>query len=122
MSYKTTKKDFEVFKAECRKWVGYFGLLDWEICFTHETEMECRAACYPDYQGRIAIITLNTNWTMAPEDNEFELIAFHEACELLIAPLSLVALERHVTKDEITSATHGIIRTLENTVFGGKDA
>lgn len=33
---KTTKKQFELFKKECRKWIDRFELNGWEINFTHQ--------------------------------------------------------------------------------------
>ena len=116
--YKTTKADFTDFKDECDRWIAYFGLLDWEVCYTHDGDSDdARATCYPDYEGRIAILTLGTKWTMKPENNEVKMIAFHEVCELLLSPLSLAADSRYTTKDTIIAAIHSIIRRLENTMF-----
>ena len=116
--YKTTKADFSEFKAECDRWISHFGLLDWEVCYTHDGDSDdTRATCYPDYEARIVILTLGTEWTMKPEKHEVKMIAFHEVCELLLSPLSLAADNRYTTKGTIIAAIHSIIRRLENTVF-----
>ena len=118
MPYKTTKKDFEVFKAECRKWVKYFGLIDWDIYYYHdESDDDCRGSCTAENCGKLASVRLGVVWDYKPKRSELKRVAFHEVCEVLTAPLSIMAYSRYVTPGEIESATHYIIRVLENTIF-----
>jgi len=124
MGYKTTKKDFEAFKLECWKWVSYFGLLDWEFNFYHEFrngDETVRGSCYASYTGRIATLYFSPKWDYKPEDSEIKKVAFHEVCEVLTAPLCVMAESRYVTPDEIEAANHYLIRTLENTIFEGRE-
>ena len=117
MPYKTTKKDFEVFKAECRKWVKYFGLLDWDVSYSNYREDGCRGSCSADFGGRLCTINLAKKWDYKPKKSELKRIAFHEVCELITAPLCIWAENRFSTQTAIDSANHYIIRILENTVF-----
>jgi hypothetical protein len=117
MAYKTTKKDFEVFKSECRKWVKYFGLLDWEITYSNVEDAGSRGSCTVGYTGRLATINLATEWDYKPDESEMNLTAFHEVCELLTAPLCVIAESRYVTVSQVEIANHYIIRVLENTLF-----
>jgi len=121
----TTKADFKLFQTECEKWINIFGLYDWEICFRHEefTEQN-RAECYLDLDGRISTIRLNKDWTIDNDGNVDEVTdlklrktAFHEVCEILIAPLSINSRMRFIREGEIESSEHYIIRTLENILF-----
>ena len=118
---RTTKEHFKTFCWECEKWIDIFGLRDWEIIFTHEKEVpDARASCYRDLTGRIATINLGTDWSNSPNafnDEGMRKVAFHEACELLIAPLYINACARHVTEEEIKEASHTIIRILENVLW-----
>ena len=121
--YKTTKKDFEIFKAECRKWVGYFGLLDWEFSFCHRfsgNDDTVRGSCYASHAGRVATLYFAPKWDYKPDESEIRRVAFHEVCEVLTAPLCVMAESRYVMPDEVEAANHYIIRVLENTIFEGK--
>ena len=124
MSYKTTKKDFEVFKAECEKWIEYFGMNDWDFCFVHkapENLPNCRAACRADYCGKLVSLFLSHKWDDKPEPNELEKCAFHEVCEVLLSQMQALATSRWVTEDEVEVARHTVIAILGNTLFEGKN-
>jgi len=116
---KTTKADFKLFQTECEKWIDIFGLRDWEVNYMHEEfSEENRAECYLDLDGRISTIRLNKEWE-PDEASDFKLrkSAFHEVCELLLAPLSINSRMRFIREGEIESSEHYIIRTLENVLF-----
>ena len=44
MGNKTTRKDFALFKRECRKWIERLSLGDWEVTFHHDERAD-RLAC-----------------------------------------------------------------------------
>ena len=122
--YKTTKKDFEEFEAECRKWIDFFGMKDWDFFFYHEDPVwtkDCRAACSTDYCGKLASLFLSPEWSARPIKNEVKKVAFHEVCETLTSQLVALAESRFVCQDEINVANHYIIRVLENTIFEGRE-
>ena len=121
--YETTRKDFEVFKAECQKWIDYWGLSSYNFYFFHEVPdglPRCRAACRSDYCARHVSLFLNTVWDEPPVKNEIQLVAFHEVDEALLSRYHFLAQERFVSEDELEAARHEIIAIHSNTVFKGK--
>jgi hypothetical protein len=127
--YKTTKKDFEEFKKECEYWIEYFGLKEWELHWEHaKCSVESRRAevSYNVY-GRIATFTMNTE-IQAKEGKKLAPLAgkdfygtsaFHEVCELLIAPLYNMATYTF-NAEEVQKESHTIIQRLINTIFKEK--
>lgn len=116
---KTTKKDFELFKSTCKKWVERFGLKGWEICYQHVKLRDDRTAeCSYDMIGRTASLALSTEI----DDDTYGhrsvcRDAFHEVGELLLVRIRVLARRRYATEDDIDEEVHGIIRTLENVLF-----
>ncbi len=115
---KTSKKDYELFKKECRKWRDILGLMNWEICWVHDKIDETsRAEIVADPTSRIAVITLNTEWsTDIVTDNLIKRTAFHEIMELLLAQLGLFG-NYYISEGLVEEEIHKIIRTLENVLF-----
>ena len=113
MAYKTTAKDFALFKRECRAWIEKFGLADWDILWAHEKDDPgILANCRTDY-NRQATISLNAVWQETqPTDVEIKLTAKHEAMELLLAPLLILANARFIDRDSVPRETHAIINRL----------
>ena len=118
---KTTKKDFAIFKKAVLFWQEYFGLKDWEFVIVHEDNEsipEVRAWCGYDVKGKIATIGLATEWDKDDRsENQLKKSAFHEVCEVLMCPLWAIGMPHDSEKWHFEAAVHGIIRTLENTVF-----
>ncbi len=59
--YKTTVKDFNLFKNECTKWINKFNLNSWEIVFfhaTHEPKPEWETWWNTEYHNRVANLGL----------------------------------------------------------------
>jgi len=118
-NYKTTAEDFKIFQEEVDKWQKILGLLDWQI-HTEQQKLNHRASCYTNHSGRIATLTLAVTWDnygTPPGEQEIRRVAFHEICELLLAPLILCAESRYVVAGDIDSCAHKIIRTLEHVLF-----
>jgi len=118
---KTTKADFEVFKAECEKWIQRFGLVDWSAFFHHKTP-EARkpglAHVWYNVMSRRCDFYLPKQWSDEPVTTlQVERCAFHEVCHILVATLVSCAEARYVSQAEIDEAEHAIIRRLENTLF-----
>jgi len=122
---KTTKKDFEVFKKECKKWIDIFELNNWEIMFIHSKRADNRAWINPSTDPRLVKIALGAEWINLEPDtisvNDIKRVAFHEICELLLEPLGYLAECRFITETEIEPARHDIIGKLENTIFKDSD-
>ena len=117
MSYKTTKKDFEVFQKECEKWIEYFGLKGWFIFFQHHELNENNMAELSFHTGtRNAGIHFNASREKKPSLSEIRETAFHEACELLLAPMSDLIFEKYL-QEETQGVCHQVIAALRNTIF-----
>lgn len=117
---KTTKEHFKLFQSECEKWVDFFGLYGWSIHYEHNYTNDNYGECYFSVIGRVAKITLNTEF---PDEgkaviNSVKETAFHEICELLLARLNVLALGKFASNaDIVNEAIHDVIRTLENKIF-----
>ena len=59
---KTTKKHFNIFKKECRKWVDKFELNNWEINFKHTLVSDGYASATMYLKDKLVKFTLNTDW------------------------------------------------------------
>lgn len=116
--YKTTKKDFEEFKKECEYWIEYFYLRDWEVIYQH-VKIDSRAEIRYSMASRITNLKLAIEWSDAPYKNEIKKVAFHEVCELLLAPLTDI-VQNSAAMDINDRMVHMVIRRLENTIFKEK--
>ena len=118
---KVSRQDFEYFKERVRYWLRYFQLGDWDVDITNiEDTSGAHGGCWSEYRQRQAIININTefeptgakSWT-----EEVDHVAFHEACELLLAELRYAGTNRHCTEEMLESAIHGVISRLTNTIL-----
>ena len=115
--YKTTKADYNKFKAEVKYWVDFFGLYEFEVYCDHMYENGDRATCSTNKDARIAVITLGTEWCDGFDESEIRRVAFHEVAELLISQLWALCLDRFADKGAMETERHAIIKRLENTVW-----
>jgi hypothetical protein len=116
----TTPEEFELFKSECLRWIGFFGLTDWKVDFVHEKlnsdgYAECR---FNGVASKFVIMALGISCSKYHRKFlRIEQTAFHEVCELLLYPLEYLGTARYVQPEEFEPARHGIIRSLENSVY-----
>lgn len=127
MNTKITKKQFDLFKKECVKWIDIFGLKNWELrFFLDEKEKESYAWVAYNHDNRVADIHLTRDWdrlNMLPSSEQIKITAFHEIAEVFIYPLRYIAESRYVRdSDSIDCIVHDIIRTLETVIFQNKRA
>ena len=120
MKYKTTKKDFELFKKQCRYWQVKLGLISWKIYYLHEDCKDALADCSTDYSGRVATIRLNTCFCTIKSSKEliYE-CALHEILEVLFSPICSLAKARVWDGEDYEKENHSVIRVLEK-ILGGK--
>lgn len=117
--YDLTEEDFQIFKAECKKWLDFFGITEWEISYSFEY-LESRAESRIHWRGKQCTFCLTTH---SPKWDKFDArkSAFHEVCELLLTEMEFTALDEEIPYKErkglTESARHGVIRRLENSVF-----
>ena len=116
---KTTVKHFEIFKAECEKWIDEFGLKNWVIRIYHESAVnDCLASFSARVLDRVASIFLNKEWKKNEATNyELSRTAYHEVCHILLLRLQWLAEQRTTCIQEIEEEVHNIIRILENSHF-----
>ena len=116
---KTTAKDFKLFKQECQKWIDYLGLKDWYIVYEQAGEdIEAKADITYNTTDGVARIRLAKEWDDTDHnDQSIRRTAFHEICELLISKMYTYGKDRFCSDLELKTASHEIIRTLENTLF-----
>ncbi|HDZ15737.1 MAG TPA: hypothetical protein ENH60_12710 [Pricia sp.] len=117
---KTTKKEFEMFKAEVKEAIDNWGLYGWEVSIRHANDPEspnALAVCNADLPGRFSIISLSTTISENEARERIPGSGFHEAAELLLMPLYILASDRFATQDQIDGARHDIIRRLEHAHF-----
>ena len=122
MEKPTSKRHFDIFKAEFLKWQKEFGLLSWKITFVHgKAEPSARATIYFDVRSRQATVVLADMWEYEiGHDFEFEVrqTAFHEAMELFVQRMVSMADGRiSNNRNAVEEEAHAIIRTLECVVF-----
>ena len=122
----TTKKDFELFKAECKKWIQIFGLIGWEIHFEHGgTDDDSLAECATNQEGRWAILSLAKEWGAGDKRNEkwIKRRAFHEVDELRFARVADIIRDLRsglmIPDKMVIDAFHELIRMDENIFFDG---
>jgi len=114
---KTTKKHFELFKKEGRKWLREFGLLDWETFFDHE-DIDARAEFNANVEYRTVVFTLSAHWKNVRISSWLiKKAAFHEVAELLLVDIRILAESRTMDSQDLNGKIHSVIRTLENVIF-----
>lgn len=114
---KTTPEDFELFKAECQKWIEYFGLIDWRAIYYHGEIIDSHANAEWEHNvpGKIISFTLNSEME---EYHPIPLVAFHEVVEgILLAYLTQHIDTKYIDYESICRDRHTIVRTLENTIY-----
>ena len=116
---KTTKKHFDLFRAEASYWLVKLNLRDYDFIFVHMDleEQDTRAWVDIQLRNKIATIGLAEDWKwMEPTDYQISKSAFHECCEIM-----LYKLHYHLTEfysfSFVDEMRHEVIRTLENTMF-----
>ena len=116
---KTTKKQFEIFKKECKKWREFFGLSNWNICYLLGDMDGYAAGTVCDFDQHQAHITLSDyydfSWSWKPSD--LKQYAFHEICHVVLERIDYIACARFVQQSEIDEEIHSLIRMLENVIF-----
>ena len=116
-SMKTTKADFKAFKRECRKWIKFWGLNNWEVHYIHES-INGTARCIMKLSGYTATIVLAKTIRKKYYTRKYILqCAFHEVCELLLGRFNINAQSRFIAGNEIEESSHEVIRILENVIY-----
>lgn len=118
--YKLTQKHIEKFKEYLHMYVyDLFHLSQYDIeIFIKHSDNAYYSTCCADDDSCMVAFQLNTTWQgLEPTPAALSRIAFHESCELLLWTLWSKATDRYTTKDEMETARHSVITTLENRFY-----
>ena len=115
--YRITDRQFKIYINECKRWVNFFGLLDWECFYECEPDHGTRASLNADPEAGICTFCLNSEWDGRPTKYLLQKTAFHEVMELFLMRMRHLTYLRFSTALEIDIENHRIIRTLENVIF-----
>ena len=112
---KTTKKDFELFKKECEKWIKKLGLDNKRVTiYWSDLEPETAACIYRDLlQASVEIHLCKDYESHTLTDEKIKGHAKHEVIHLLLADLSVYAGSRYVTQQELQKSEEELVRKLE---------
>jgi len=112
---KTTKKDFELFKSECKRWIDVFNLRSWrnEIGIA---KLEGRhGQCEIHYEARLLQVIISD--TLPIENRERFIIetAFHEVFEGgVLGRIRFLAEDREFSQIEFDSEIHAIVNRCQH--------
>ena len=113
---KTTKKDFELFKRECEKWIEFFGLKEYRIEFFHEDIGQTRGQT-DDYDHlMVCDIKFPKELHSETDNGKIKMAAFHEVCEVMLIRVRRMA-DEYYAFDRVNREIHTIIRKLENSIY-----
>ncbi len=117
---KTTKKDFKLFRKECKWWLNYFCIADYEVTYLRVDIGGSDARCTHDIVARWCTMRLNIEVNDRDHGHRFFcLVAFHEICELLLGEIGALA-EESLAKNIVDTEIHKVVRKLENTIFASE--
>jgi len=122
LPYKTTAKDFALFKKTFQYYVQKFGMHEWGIRYVweyDETE-SMSAAIAKSSTGKAATVYLHKNWALPVTDKEIKRSAVHEFAHLLTADLEDLVVRRCVMEDERKDKSEALARRFENFFYGDK--
>ena len=110
-----TEEDFEVFKAECKRWLKIFGLTDWEIHFHFSEDCVSTAAVQWEPVSRIVDVHLGHESHYSGKGTDVAKFAGrHEMLHLLLADYHVMCRARTATEEEIAKQDERLVRILEN--------
>ena len=112
---KTTKKDFELFKTECNKWINHLGLAHFDIKYKWENlDKHDLDGGMTNDSNHVGYATLTLDTEIDDEHCPFSIkgTAKHEVIHLLVRRLSEAAYYRYSSKQEIYDAEEELVNRL----------
>jgi len=117
----TTPEHFEFFKEQCRGWIDYLELNNWQVHFKHKTYEDNVAAIRLSLESHDAICYLCTEWdeSVRPlNEEEIAYVAKHEILHLLLARVTELGGKRYVAHDTLQEAEEELVKKLARYVSG----
>ena len=108
---KTTRADFTRFKKTFRRWQDRFGLNEWMVRYFHDEIPDRLAELSAHYCGMKADVTLGKQH-LEEKHEGIDVSAFHEATELLLQPLFVLANDRVWDKEIWDAESHRVVHRL----------
>jgi len=118
--YQLTDKQIKFFISEVQRWCKFFSINDWEVMVDDNAEDGTYGQCLGDTPSRLSVISVRGDWDVEPSNKRLSRTAFHEVCELMLIDLSTLAEDRFVTRRQLETERHRVIRKLENVVWKSK--
>jgi hypothetical protein len=112
---KLNQEHYILFRQECEKQLERLGLKSWKIYYEFKKLKNCFGNAQWDLEGKVATITLSLEFP-EPFDNleaQIKETALHECLEVLLGPLTTLAIDRSFSRVEFDKEVHSVIRTLE---------
>lgn len=117
--YKTTTKDFILFKKEAAKWLKQLGLEHWNVKYQWENldEYNLDGGMTMDSNSvGYATLSLDTEIDDCHTPFDIKTTAKHEVMHLLVRRLSEAAYYRYSSKDEIYNAEEELVNRLAHII------
>ncbi len=114
---KVSKRQFELFKKECKKWIDIFELNNWNVAYMQNKTKKSFAYCHTNVTHYKATIHLCKVWddeVVKLTDENIKKTALHEILHLLLSRLSDYGYARFVADDEMTEAEEELVNKLIN--------
>lgn len=113
---KTSKKDFEFFVRECKKWERTLELADWDIQYFHEEiKSSSSASTLRDLQGRTASVYLSTDLDTISKDS-LALTAKHEMIHILVGRFAGNAFCRFIMEGDLLESEEALVVKLSKII------
>ena len=115
--YQTTDEPFDIFREEFVAQCSLLGLTEWDVRVRHhDTEGNLAIVAY-DIEAMYADVRLDPTWDIEPTEAELKSTAFHEAHELLLAKLKMMAYQRTASEREINGIVHEVVHKLQHAYY-----
>ena len=111
-----TRKQFELFKSECKKWEERFKLDGWEIIYYHKKYEPDNSIAQSNFTLSAKSVSVTLNKEVEDElgynTAGIKETAKHEMIHVLLGVVSELAYTRFTTKDELATAEEELVNKL----------
>lgn len=111
---KTTRKQFELFKSECRKWIDRFQLNDYDIYFEwgELDGSDARSRIQGHCGNSVIALGKEINFLDRNQNEYIKEVAKHEVIHCLFARYSGLAKDRYINEGELDNEEEHLVRKL----------
>ena len=111
---KTTKKQYELFKTECRKWIDKFQLNDYDVFFQwgYIEDADARTTIQGECGNATIAFSEDVNFIDRKATEYIKELAKHEVIHCLLGRYDYLARNRYVSKQELDDEAEHLVRKL----------